>query len=70
MKIERTFGITTSHPSAAAAAAEGGKMAAAPDSASFPDGQLIPTRAGLEENCGVYGVVGASNASRAVFFAL
>jgi len=45
-------------------------MAAATDSASFPDGQLIPTRAGLEENCGVYGVVGASNASRAVFFAL
>jgi len=36
---------------------------------ALDDGALVAARP-LEENCGVYGVVGAPNASRAVFFAL
>lgn len=31
---------------------------------------FMPTNKSIEENCGVFGLVGAENASRAVFFAL
>jgi len=56
---------SSSSPSSSAAAA----AAAAASSSARDDGALVAARP-LEENCGVYGVVGAPNASRAVFFAL
>ena len=56
---------------AADASASSSSSAAAAAAPRLPDGDgaLVAARP-LEENCGVYGVVGASNASRAVFFAL
>ena len=54
---------------AAGASAASSAASSAAAAAALDDGALVAARP-LEENCGVYGVVGASNASRAVFFAL
>lgn len=45
------------------------RSSASASASALDDGALVAARP-LEENCGVYGVVGAPNASRAVFFAL
>jgi hypothetical protein len=65
----RALGDGPDHFLAAGASAASSAASSAAAAAALDDGALVAARP-LEENCGVYGVVGASNASRAVFFAL